>query len=288
MFGQILKQWFWDCYDYLGRLLGMNLLLFVILWPVAFYLGIFMATAAAGAGSAGWMLVLCCGLAILIPVAGTIWFGGLLHFGMLSSDEKDPPFRSFFAGIRKTGFRLFRFLLVIGAAIALLVLNIWFYFYADILSPELWLLTYLLGGLCFWLILFVMGIALHGMPLVVRYERKTWPALKAGLYLSMKYPILTLGCVLYIGSLFVLAVGLRLVGLIVFAFSATGMFINSTHDVILEVEERAERAAAEEGDDRPTSWREIQEAEDENEEERLRKARYERTLRDILKPWSQD
>ncbi len=95
MFGQILKQWMWDCYDHLGRLLAANMIVFLILLFVSLY-GFRFASVSMGESNGGQaMLVIYAAIVLMLPLIFAVWFAAFGKFGDLVSAEKDPGFRVF-------------------------------------------------------------------------------------------------------------------------------------------------------------------------------------------------
>lgn len=285
MASQVFKQWFWDCYDHLGRLLLLNVLLFFALLPVSYYLLLaIVALARAFEGPATVVAV-----AVLLILASTlfttVWFAGMLHFGRLSSAEKDPPARAFLAGLRTCGGRALRFLLLWHVVAAILLANLWFYFFGGRLPESLALAGYALGGLCGWLFVLWVAVGMHALPLAARQQRTLRDLVRLGLGLTVKYPGATFSVMAFAATLLVVGALPKLAGILLWGFAAPAMLINSLHDVVLEREEVEEGARQSRTANKPTSWRQIQIEESDAEEHRLRKARYERTLRDILRPW---
>lgn len=286
MFGQVLRQWFWDTYDHLGRLLLLNLALFFVLAPVFFYGGILMLALAAQAGPAGGMILLCGGFVVAVPLVLAPVCAGLFHFGALASAEKDPPARAFFAGVRACGFRMWRFLSVCCLLGAILAFNVWCYFFTAFVPQGLRFAGYALGGLCLWLLLFLAGAAMHGLPLAARGNRTVGRTLKIGALLTVKYPMLTLTTFLFVLGMFLIGAWLKFAGLIVYGFVLPAMVANSLHDVVAEVEDRAEKATAEgKKPEQPASWKQIRAQENEDDEARMKRVRYERGWADLLRPW---
>jgi hypothetical protein len=168
---------------------------------------------------------------------------------------------------------------------ALLLVNIWFYFLSGLLPESLAIAGFVVGGLCFWLMLLLVVILGHAMPLVVRRGFGFRRGMKYGLLLTLKYPGATFGTALFGASLLVLGAYLKFAGLVVFGFTLPVLLANSLHDVIVDREEQASAATPEAAGEKRTSWREIREDDEQQEEARLRRARYDRTFRDVIRPW---
>lgn len=287
MFGQALKQWFWDCYDTLGRLLVANLLLCLVLWPTAIVMLEVVLVYSVTVGSAEGILLFAAVGGLLAPLFGTVWASGLLWFGHLSSEGKDPGLRAFFHGFRAAGLRTWLFLQSAAAIQILLTGNIWFYLYR---SESLGgVVGQALGVLCIWMTVFLAGIVLHGLPMVARRRMRLATVYRNGVALWLKYPFVTLGMLLLFASLFLLSVALRFAPLLLGAFSFLMMFLNSVHDVLVMEEQRQEvarnEASGEAQEQQPTSWHAIRDAEEQAEQERMNHDRYSRTWSDILRPW---
>lgn len=287
MLFQTLKQAFWDSYDHLGRLLAMNLLLFMTLVPAFTYGSAFVFVFIEPFGPVGRVAIVSLVLWLTLVVMGTIWFGSLLHFAWMSTQELDPPFREFFKGILRRGPRVALFFAVWGGIEVILLLNLWFYYLSGFLPEGLTLIGYILGGVAFWIALFLFGVAAHALPALVRENLSLRQSMKLGLFLSLKYPGATLKTLVFFISIWIIGVALKFVGIVILGFFFPLMVLNSLHDVLVATEEKAERARQEASNPKPqaSSWKEIEEEQEVSEEERLNKARYERTFRDILRPW---
>ncbi len=288
MISQALKQWFWDCYDHLGRLLVSNLGFFLLLFPVFVLLPAFLEPLLSEqAGpveiAAAYLIAM-----VVSSLFNAAWLAGLLHFGQLVSAEKDPPWRAVPHGVWLHFRRVLLFLLMVGLILGILLLNVWFYFASGQLTGPLAFVGYVLGGFFLWMIPFLFMIVLHALPFLVRNEARPLRALRFGFLVSMKYPWVTFSALIFLGSLWVLGAAVKFAGIFLFAFAGTAMLINSLHDVLFDTEERAGRLRKTQDSNipkRPASWKELRQLEDETEEERLRRARYERTFRDLIRPW---
>ena len=283
MIGQALKQWFWDCYDCLGRLLVLNLGLGILFVTAALLgLGVLAAVAPALSPQATFLLLAAAMMLVGAPMAG-LWLAGMLEFGRLSTEKNDPPLRSFLGGMRAHGLRMVGLVGLATAIIVVLLANIFYYAVIGGLEGALSDVGGLLSGLSFWGILLVLGSLLHAAPLAVRRRMGARAALKLGFFLVLRHPMLTLGVLLFLGSLWVIGAVMRMVGLVIFGFSFPVMLVNSVHDVVWErinARQPAPSAAPV-----AASWHEVRAQEEEAERQRLDAARYDRTFRDILKPW---
>jgi len=283
MFPQVVKQWFWDTYDHLGRLLVLNLLLFFVFAPASFYgLGL-LAVLGSRLGGPGGFLLFLAGAAVFLLVCLTVICSGLFHFGALVSAEKDPPLRAFFGGIRVCGGRVFRLLLVCVGAGGVLAGNIWWYYFSGLMPDGLRMAGFILGGLCMWLLVIDIAIAAHALPLAVRGERSTRECLRLGALLTLKYPFLTLTVLTSILGMLLIGVILKIVGLLIYGFILPALLLNSLHDVILAIE--TEKKLPSEEKTPATSWHEIEQESVEGEERRMDEARYDRGWSDLLRPW---
>ncbi len=284
MFGQVVKQWFWDTYDHLGRLLVLNLLLVLLAGPVLFYASAFLLSFATAMGHPSGTVALAVGAFVLCAVSTTLVWSGLLWFGFRVSQEKDPSVREFLRGIAKRGRRVGAVVFAGGFAATILAANMWWYFFSGRVEGAWRLPGYFLGGLSLWLLLILAGVLLHALPIAVRTEHSWLRCLKLGTLATLKYPVLTLTVLLFIAGFLIVGTLLKLAGLLVYGFVLPAMVANSLHDVVSMVESAASRGKAERSE-RPASWREIERVEGEEEEERLRKARYDRGWGDLLRPW---
>lgn len=287
MFSQVLKQAFWDTYDHLGRLVLLNILLVLTLLPLGWAMLQGLAIGGADLALVPGVLLFVLGAAAICFLLGTPWLSGLLHFGHLVSEEKDPSVSAFATGWKACGKAVASSLGLILFVGSVLLLNAWFYLFSGMLPDGLAVVGGLLGGLCGWLTLTLAAIALHVLPLAARDRHPPLKALKLGALLTLKFPGATFLTLLFIVSLLILGTVLRFAGILIYGFFMPVVLMNSLHDVVVDVLQREEEAAriAEEGESAPRSWKEIEEQEKDEEETRLRRARYDRGFRDILRPW---
>lgn len=283
-FGNVLIHWFWDTFDHLGRLLVLNMVLFLATAPVAY--AVFLAVEVSLREQAGALVLvglMAVAMAVLQLGPLTLAAAGLLHFAGRISDEKDPPLVEFLRGVWAVGRRVAGVMAVWVVASTVLLVNAWFYI--GPLRPE-WLPPMagaFLAGLCLWLALGGLGVVGHALVLAARSRHGLWTCLRLGLLLTLKYPGLTAATVLFAASLLVIGARLWGVGLLLWGFTAPILLMNALHDVIADYEDDLARPPLPPA----TSWAERQAREAEEEERRLKSARYQRTFRDVIRPWEE-
>lgn len=284
MTGQILKQWFWDCYDHLGRLIAANLLLFFTLGPAAWFSLALFNQMAANAPPALAALMLFLFIAGVGPVLMALWMAPVGYFAGFVSAEKDPPFRAFLRVFRHTFARCWWFLQILVTIFAILLVNFWFYTMGGFFEGGLKFVGYALAGLCFWTALLAGVIGFVGLPWVAREDGvAARQAIRMAMHMIMRFPTVVAPICFVLLLLWVFCFITRLAGLVIFGLVGTVMLANSLRDVL---EERLRQPAP--GTDEtpaPGSWHQVQAREKTEEAERMRKSRYERTFRDLLRPW---
>lgn len=280
MLRRALHQCMWDCYDCLGRLLLGNLLLFLGALPLT--LAMWTLLLAASGNPAIWALtaVFC----ISVPVAAyvALWMSAMLSFGALNSAEKDPRFVAFMQGVRQSGGRVLVLAVPFFLVLATLWANAWFYTSGTILPPDAAFVGYMAAAFCGWVSLLLVAAAQHAFPIAVRERLPMKEVWRRAVILTLKYPGATFGLLFIHAFVWTTGVALQLAGPLLFTFALSAMLINSLHDVIVDHEAQAARQSDDAG---PASWHAVRQQEFAAEETRLRRARYERTFRDILKPW---
>jgi uncharacterized membrane protein YesL len=268
MLTQTLKQWLWDCYDCLWRLVAANMLV-AVPFLVLFFLTRDLLEAFAD--TPGLMLIVWCALFVtMFPALGAPWFAGIVHFGSQNSIGEDATFRDMLHGVRRHGWRVWRYLMAMSTLLAVLAVNAWFYLSADIFPEGLAILKFALLFLCVWLLAFVGGAMLHGLAFCVRSDLPVRRILRMSFTLAVALPRMTFGVLAFLVGLWIVSGSCQFAGYLLFAFAATAMMVNSLHDVTLVWEEHL----------RGTSDAETLAAREET-----RRLRYDRGWREILKPW---
>lgn len=276
---RVLHQWFWDCYDFLGRLLAFNLLAFFLLGGGALLgLSLFLALPLPPAGVVLGLVLI---LALAGPLWGTLWLAPLAWFAAQASEERNPGFSAFPRGLLQAGPRVWALLQVGLGGVAVLLGNAWAYAGGLPALPIPPLIGYALGGFCLWLALGLLALTLVAVPFALREQRSPVAALRRAFLLTLLRPRLVLGTLAALLFFLVTGALVKLAGLLVFGFAGTGMLLNSLYDVVTEAEREANQSPA----PAPTTWKEVEAAAATAEDQRQRRARYERSFRDVLRPW---
>ncbi len=286
MIGQVLKQWLWDSYDHLGRLIAINVLLALLLGGALLYIGIIIAAFVSAATPLLAVATLLGAIVVIGPIWMALWVAPLAHFARLVSAEKDPNFAEFRRGLFRLFLPAWRYFLVMFAAIAVLLFNAWFYVFSGRLPDAMRIPGYLAAGLCFWAAVLVAITLLPALPLLAEPQPAIRRVFRISLAILIKYPGTVLGAVFVLILLSLIGgLLLRMAGFLVFGFSGTALLANSLYDVILSFETRRDEAAADNKSSKPRTWKDLQVHESSSEKERMDSVRYNRTIKDLLKPW---
>jgi len=278
---EALKHWFWDSYDYLFVLAAMNVLYFVVL-NLLVVLGAppLLAMVEALPPTSLAMLLFLLSV-IVLPIVLTMIYAPVGHFCRLISEEKDPGFRDLLAGLRVLGPRLWLFFFVVVSVIGVLLVNAWFYLASGLFPDSLQIVGGILAGLCFWLVLTLLVILQLAIPIHCRQKRTLLRSLQGGVVALLRYPGLLVGNFIFLVSLGALSVLAVMAPILLFGLVGPVVLFNAMYDVLVEHEEALEAKAAPEA----TTWAEIQAREKANEAVAMKKTRYNRTFRDVLRPW---
>lgn len=276
----VLKHWFWDTYDHLFLLIFGNILFFIL----SNILVILLAPIVTGLMDAmtpqGGVLVLFLLVAVLLPMVLAMVVAPSGYVARMISAEKEPVFRDFFRGLKAQGFRVWRFFAVVCLIMGILAVNAWFYLLSGFFPENLQIVGGLLAGLCLWVVLTHLCLLQIAIPVYIRGEG-ILKSHKIGMVALLKYPGLMIGNGIFLFSLGVLSVLAMLAPLLIYGLVGPVVLFNAMYDVLVEHEENLN------ADEKPSprTWTEIEQREKEDEEVRMKKVRYNRTFRDILRPW---
>ncbi len=251
---RLLQRWFWDCYDYLGRLLLLNLVALGLSIPI-------------------------------VTIPGVI--AGLINFMHVISSEREPTFQDFYVAFRGFYTRALILSLIYLGAIIVITVNIWFYISSGVLPASLRIPAALLAGIFFWLLVIVLGSGFYTFSALVKKELPVIKALKQGFIFIMVSPSVTVSSIIL--SIIIIAVAVvSVIGVFIFLFVFLAGVANAAFDTVEEriesmIEDKREHEKT--AEDKPTSWHQIKSIEKKVEEKKIRKDRYTRGLRDILRPW---
>ncbi len=253
--GRLFTRFFWDVYDFIGRLVLLNLIAVGLCIPI-------------------------------ITIPGVI--AGLLNYMHIISSDREPAFRDFFQAFRRFyGRTLVLCLIYFGAAIVLVV-NVRFYLGSGVIPENLGFIAALLGGIFFWIFVILWCSSFFIFPTLIKNDLPVKQALKKGFILFLANPgIMFAAMVLMI---IVLASSmLTVVGPFIFMLVFIAAVANATYDTAMERLEHVVEQQREEKDEtqeeKPTTWKQIKAQEKKQEEKKRKRSRYNRTLRDVLRPW---
>lgn len=281
MFGRIFLKFFWDVYDYLGRLIAANILLCLIIT------GLFSAIWAGGyplyMALGKPLLLLALGIGLFLIIALPFPAAAMIHFFSLVSDEHEPEWRDFKEGLKIHYWNLVKITALFVIAFELLLLNILFYIRPHDLSPMLKIAGTVIAGLCFWIFLYLVAMMLYAFPLYVHQRVGIKKVFVRSFILVMdNLGVSLLAIVLLLGFW---GLGFVTRGVLVFLLNLalTAALSNSLYVNVMEKYEEKEAAKKEDEalESRPASWKDIKHEEFIHD----RHKRYQRTLKDILKPW---
>lgn len=275
MLPRVVQRWFWDSYDSIWQLGLANLALFVPGFLMGY--GILVLVAAAGGVTPLAVAIAAAASAFVLPLYGALWFGMVIPYAAEVAQDRDPPLRRLFAGLREAFPPLWKYLSICGAATAVLGANIWFY------AMMKW---WLVAGLAVWLLALHGAAMLHGIPLAARVRTGPVRTLRVSWSLMFAHPVLTLSALLLVLALWIVGGMCRFVGIMLFGLSGTGTMLNALHDTTQEWQEALSRhvAAADPSDARGIlKARALADAD--VMQPREDDVRYRRGARQILRPW---
>lgn len=278
---ETLKHWFWDSYDHLFVLAVTNVVYFVLLNILIVFSAPLMRALVETLPTPTLVMFLFLGSVLVVPVLLALIYAPVGHFCRRISGEKDPGFGDLFTGLRVLGLRMWLFFFVIVAVIGVLLVNAWFYLAGGVFPDSLQLVGGLLAGLCIWAALTLLVVLQVALPIHWRQGRTVLGSLRGGVAALLRYPGLLIGNFLFLVSLGVLSVLAMFAPILLFGIVGPVVLFNAMYDVLVEHEEALEAGEKPE----PASWAEIEARDKEEEAVRMKKLRYNRTFRDILRPW---
>jgi uncharacterized membrane protein YesL len=281
MFGRIFAKFFWDAYDYLGRLILANILFSLILLGFTAALTALLYPLYAALNKP--TLILALGTGLLTILAIPFPAAGFCHFLSLITEEKEPEFRDFIKGIKLLYWPLVKMTGVFVLLLELLGLNIFFYLGAREIPPSLKIVSAVISGICVWIVLYLFAMMLYAYPLTVHQK----VGMKKILIRSFILVLDNIGVTILTLIVFLGLVGMGLVtkgaAFFILNLALVASLSNSLYVNVMEKYElrEAKKKAQTDSSAPPASWKDIKPREFIED----RHKRYRRTLKDILKPW---
>jgi len=282
MFGRIFAKFFWDAYDYLGRLILANILFSLILLGLTAALTALFYPLYAGLNKP--TLILALGTGLLAILALPFPAAGFCHFLSLITEEKEPEFRDFTKGLMIFYWPLVKLTALFVLLFEILGLNIFFYLSARAIPPSLKIVSAIIPGICAWIVLYLLAMMLYAYPLTV-HQKKV--GMKKILIRSFLLVLDNIGVTLLTMIVFLGLVGMGLVtkgaAFFILNLALVASLSNSLYVNVMEKYElrEAKKKAQTDSSAPPASWKDIKPREFIED----RHKRYRRTLKDILKPW---
>lgn len=287
---RLTAKFFWDSYDFLGRLILINMILFLfggLLFFFFYSLGMPIYQALEGHRLRQSFLAISF-IILSCYVLGGFSFSGIIYFASKIKNESEPVFKDIFIGFKKFGVRSALLGLILALIHITLIVNILFYASGRFFPPQYKFMGIVLAGICFWGIMFVFAITMFSIPFLITQESTILRTLKMSAALVLDNFILTL----YTAGIFVILLFLSIapkgVGIPFFVISFSGILFYSLFDnVVLKYKikeslNNQNNSTEKKENQKFVSWKDRKVKEEKITEEH---DRYKRTLRDILKPW---
>ncbi len=280
MFARVFAKFLWDAYDYVGRLILANIIFCFI---IAGLMGaIFTTLYPLYSLMQQSYVILALGIGIFSIIALPFPAAGFLYFISLINQDSEPEFRDFVKGLRLHYFSLMKLTALFVFLFELIALNIAFYINPRVIPPQLRMIATVIAGLCVWLSLYLIAMALYAYPLSVHQGVGAKKAFIRSFLLVMDNIGVTILTLILLTGICGLGIVTKGIMIFVLNLALSASLANSLYENVMEkyeLQEAKKRLAADAP--RPTSWKQIK-TEDFIED---RHKRYKRTLKDILKPW---
>lgn len=275
LFLSTLEQWFWHVWDNLWRLLGWNLVLFLVTAPL---LSVGPAVSGPGPVHALWAVF------VLGPL-----FTGTVAWVWPMTDDRSPGLAELGRRLRRVWLRATALHAAFALLVALVSLNLRFYLGEQGQALLGRTGSLLLAGFTLWIAAFVVLVWLWAQ-VALGEDRPQGPhtlggALRQGARIVLFHPLLSLAHLATV-ALFTHLMIRSQVGLVFFWHVGLAVYLaTAVAEMYCAAEaKQAEAQAKPEPEQRPTSWREI--LRDEAPGARGPHARRpRRSLREIFRPW---
>jgi uncharacterized membrane protein YesL len=277
LLARIYRRFFWRTYDNIGQLVVINAIWFG-LCPLATFL-VFRFLPLEGAAHAV--------VAALVALVTSSFAGaGVYALAARIVRREDVRVRQFFGEARRFFWRMLALSAIFGLVFLMLFLSIRFYAGTSLPGLDggvaagrpghLGVAGYFLAGIQIWIMAFCLLMQLYLLPILFT---KDW-GLKRSIRWSAMLVVLKPGLsVLLFLQVLAIAVLLTItgVGAIALVYSLVALFLTTAlREILRDLEAKSTSKS------KPTSWKDIFDAE---EEERQEDEDRGRTLKDILRPW---
>ena len=265
IFGQVIKNWFWDSYDNLGRLILYNLLWFVFSLPVfallilVYFILVPVVSQFLGLGNSlsseptninFVLLLVSTGLLPVIINLSPATSAFVYMTGQMV-DQKSLEFKDFFIAFKKFFLRSFLLALILGVVTVVLLVDFLFFFNNRLEST--WI-SFLGAGISFWMIVFWLLMQVYILPYLVSRDESLLQTLKYSALLVLVNPLRTFFVLVFMMFIIVLS-AVSAAGVV---FLMIGLTSVMQHNLLVEVI-RKHGGGDMEGEDRHAyrGWRDI-------------------------------
>ena len=277
-----MAKFFWDAYDYIGKLILANIIF-------SFIMGGLMAAVTTVfypiyTGMDRSLVVVAVGIGLFLIISLPFPAAGFLYFFTPVTSDKEPELRDFLKGLKRHYWPLLKITAVFVLVIELLAVNIIFYIHPSIIPHSLKMIATIISGLCLWIFLYVAVMMLYAYPLCVYQGVGIKKVFVRSFILVMdNIGVSAASFIMLIGLLGVVIIT-KGVAFFILAPALTASLSNSLYVNVMEkyeIREAQKEGGEEEDEPRPASWKDIKDPQFIQD----RHKRYKRSLRDILKPW---
>lgn len=271
IFLHTIEQWFWHTWDHLWRVVGWNIVMFLVAMPL-FHL-------------TPWPLP----VAWFIFVFGPL-FTGTICWAWVMADERTPGLADLWKRIGRVWFRATGLHLLFAVVMGLVGLNLWFYMSESAQARFGPIIGLFLGGLSLWIGAYIAIMWMWAQVALSedreQGRRSLIGAIKQAGRITLYHPLLSLAHLAVVGGFGYLMMS-SLVGMVIFLHATVAVYLASAvHEMYWTSEQKAQIAKEREqpAEKKPTSWKEIM-ADDKPATTSIYARRPRRTLKDLLKPW---
>lgn len=291
---KMMAKWFWDTYDGLLRWAIMNIGVFFFgsVWAFVVY----MALAPISQTTADTPMLIRFAFfaifAILIAVPiNTLALSWMMPFARGFTHYTEPEFR----WLPRQLPHLKRFAALSLAQVLInffLIFNILFYSGQNWQPEALHWSGYILAGLFFWILLGANALMLYMAPMIADNQWTWREMIRRAVFIVLVHKWFTLGLMMMASVIWLVGIQIRLMGLAIFCHALSITLINATYQTIVDYHRAKETLQELKGNPegvQPRTWKEKKALEEKGVLAllggKVQPTRYQRTLKDIIKPW---